>query len=193
MNRAARSDPSDFLVLAAFVIGFVFGVVGFWLQPPETAATREIGTVQRAFDALHATLQLIVVNVDAEHTRGPLLSTARLLLPLSTSLFVLSALLARGKQWRLRAWLWLRPWLQFRGLRRWFQFRELRQLVLVLGCGKSGLKLARYYSSGPILVVGIDRDLDSLNAREFSAAFRTLELEFASDEDISALPLRAAN
>jgi hypothetical protein len=139
--------------------------------------------MQRGLDALHSTLQLIVLEGDAEKTRGALLSTARLLLPLSASLFILSLLLARGAQWGIRAWLAVRPWVPF--LR--------RPLVLVIGCGASGLKLARYYALGRMAVIGIDRDIDSANARRFRAGgFQTLAFEFDAPDDVRALPLRSA-
>jgi SAM-dependent methyltransferase len=176
MSRDTRSHATDLVVLALFLIGFGCGLAGFWDLYAKTDG------VQRAFDALHSTLQLIILEGDAEKTHGPLLSTARLLLPLSTSLFVLSLLLARGAQWGIRAWLAVRPWVP-----------QLRPLVLVIGCGASGLKLARYYALGRMSVVGIDRDVASANARRFRAGgFQTLEFEFDAPDDVRALPLRSA-
>jgi hypothetical protein len=158
----------DAVAVGLFLAGLIAGWLGF-LHDIDSQEAASFGWLQCAGNALHSTLQLIVLNVDAEKTQELPLSFARIALPLATAQVLLSFIAERLTQWQLR----------FRLL----QLFGFGVGVLVLGSGRTGLLLAKYYDAvaskrwwklrrAPI---GVDQHLDTANVLAFREHFAVLQ------------------
>lgn len=145
-------------VVWVFVAGLILGWIGFFFAPPDNKGGEQgaSGTVQRIFDAAHSTLQLVVLNVEADKSEGLLRGIARVILPAAASIAILLFLVEQGRTWLVLGWLRARKLVQPRP-----------ETVAVIGCGRSGLALARYYRACGLRVVGLEKDPAGSAARRF--------------------------
>lgn len=157
------------------VTGIGMGVGGFLCDPSGV----ERSTSQRIFDAVHSTIQLVFVNVSARESQGFFLGFARLVLPLATSLYVISVLWRGGARWLVFSWMRVWP-------------RALRKpIILLVGCGRGrdSLRIAQYYASRGAHVIGIDEDSDSDECLRFQeAGFWILEMNVLEPNARAVVP-----
>jgi hypothetical protein len=194
---ASRPTGQRELITAAmFLVGMAIATFGFWSETGPMTSTPSLvvldqsaieppSELQRLSDAFHSSLQLLVLNVDAEHSRGPWLGIARILLPLAAAQVLLLVIVARTGQTLLRIRMAL-PWWSFD--------------IVVLGCGETGLRIAEWYAREPgarltpwrclwkrLAVVGVDQDLTHPRAVRFQRRFATIHGSLESNETLRAL------
>ena len=175
------------ITAAIFTAGFILGVDGFARLG---AGLRSEATLQNIANAVHSTLQLSVLSLDAAATPGWRLGLARVLMPLATAQLILATLLTRARQALLRA-------------------RLLVKLpdspdVIVLGSGDTAFRIACLYEHllrptgargaasaerAPAKILGVDSSLTTPSASAFQDRFWLLQAALESEDIVASLRL----
>lgn len=172
----------EFTTALLFVVGFLCGLIGFLADAGPWDQHSWSDWIQRVANAIHRSLQLIMLEANAEDTQGLLLGIARLLLPFVTAQLVFTVILRHLAQWRMR----LDLALPFGGPE-----------VVVLGCGETGRRIAEWYTRHPRRrlqlwrhrVVGVDSRTGHEDVLDFQHHFPVFSEPLALDQTLAALYL----